>query len=355
MFPKRLFFVLLIAALVAVTVLAARVPLANGQGAQPTKVELTPYEGNPVLPRGAAGEWDSGVVFGGAVFVHEKLFHMFYTGDDVDLRSNSAPVPAIGYATSEDGLHWTKYEGNPVLEADPSLSPGGFLFAVPLVEGDTWVLYLTTGQTPGQWGGKVFRATAPAPTGPWTVDSQPILEPGAFADWDHSIYPSSLVRTESEYVLYYLGASSSSSITIGLGRATSSDGITWTKYDDPATTEALYAHSDPVYSRGKAGSWDGAGLSGGVVILGEHGWELFYDGTRTTAHWMIGYATSADGITWTPYGSNPILDMPEAYAYVPDSVVVVGDSYYLYHNVVMVLPDAIDLQEGVSIGTLTWE
>jgi len=251
MFAKRVLAVLVIAALAAAVMLAARVPLVSGQGVQPTKVELTPYEGNPVLPRGAAGEWDSGVVFGGAVIVHENLFHMFYTGDDVDLLSNPAAVPAIGYATSEDGLHWTKYESNPVLEADLSLSPGGFLFAVPLVEGDTWVLYLTTGQTPGQWGGKVLRATAPAPTGPWAVDSQPILEPGGFADWDHSIYPSSLVRTESEYVLYYLGASSSSSITIALGRATSPDGITWTKYDNPATTDALYAHSDPVFTRGK--------------------------------------------------------------------------------------------------------
>jgi Mannosylglycerate hydrolase MGH1-like glycoside hydrolase domain/Glycosyl hydrolase family 65, C-terminal domain len=42
-----------------------------------------------------------------------KLFQMWYSGGD------QYEPDAIGYATSPDGLHWTKHPGNPVLKPDP--------------------------------------------------------------------------------------------------------------------------------------------------------------------------------------------------------------------------------------------
>ncbi len=125
---KKWFLVLMIAALAVAVLWLARVPLASGQDAHPVKVEFTAYEGNPVILKGAAGEWDSDIVWEAAVLRYENVFHMFYIGN----------VMLVGYATSEDGLHWTEYADNPILEADPELSPGGFGKAIPLVEGDSW-------------------------------------------------------------------------------------------------------------------------------------------------------------------------------------------------------------------------
>ncbi|MDR1723074.1 MAG: hypothetical protein LBR84_03940 [Tannerella sp.] len=44
----------------------------------------------------------------------EGLFKMWYSGGE-QYEPN-----AIGYATSTDGLHWKKYEGNPIFSADPA-------------------------------------------------------------------------------------------------------------------------------------------------------------------------------------------------------------------------------------------
>jgi hypothetical protein len=335
---KEVIIVLLIAVLAAATVWAAGVPLARGQETQPVKVEFTAYEGNPIILKGAAGEWDSDIVWEAAVLRHEDFFHMFYIGNGT----------AVGYATSEDGLHWAEYADNPILGADPELSPGGFTKAIPFVEGDSWVLYLSDQIFGGQ---KVWRATAPAPTGPWTVDSQPVLEPDGAQDWDYILYPSSLVRTATEYVLYYAGRRDGSDAFEGIGRATSPDGITWTRYDDPATTEAAYAHSDPVFVRGETGNWDDMGVLNPVVVLGEHGWEMFYTGTHTGTQASAGYATSEDGITWMRFGVDLVSNPADVSGYGASSVVVVDDAYYCYH----VIETPSGIQIAVSTGAVTWE
>jgi len=69
---------------------------------------------NPVLDVGAPGEWDASFVFLPHVFFDDSLYHMWYTGG-IDYNSRS-----IGYATSDDGIIWTKdTENNPVMVRGP--------------------------------------------------------------------------------------------------------------------------------------------------------------------------------------------------------------------------------------------
>ncbi|MGD0175229.1 MAG: hypothetical protein ABSC50_00185 [Candidatus Bathyarchaeia archaeon] len=66
-----------------------------------------------------AYSWDGDFVFAPSVFYDPlaKGFKMFYSGCDVDCWFTHT-----GFATSTDGITWTKYAGNPVL----SPMPGGF-------------------------------------------------------------------------------------------------------------------------------------------------------------------------------------------------------------------------------------
>ena len=93
------------------------------------------------------------------------------------------------------------------------------------------------------------------------------------------------------------------------GFATSTDGIHWIKYDDPATTEAPYANSDPVLKLGVSPfAWDHDRTIIPVVRSTETGYEMWYTGLClgiTGEH--IGYATSDDGISWNKYADNPIF------------------------------------------------
>ncbi len=65
----------------------------------------------PVLRRGAAGAWDAGGLDFPSVIATDTGYALFYSGIEAGTTSGGA----IGMATSEDGIAWTKAEG-PVLE-----------------------------------------------------------------------------------------------------------------------------------------------------------------------------------------------------------------------------------------------
>lgn len=59
--------------------------------------------------------WDSYTTWTGSVVQHQGLWYLFYTGGSL---AEDARVQRIGFATSEDLIHWHKYEDNPVLVGD---------------------------------------------------------------------------------------------------------------------------------------------------------------------------------------------------------------------------------------------
>lgn len=67
------------------------------------------YSGNPVLSPGP-GAYDTVSVTSHTVMFDAPLYRMWYSG-----RYPVNYTHSIGYATSVDGLHWTKYVGNPVI------------------------------------------------------------------------------------------------------------------------------------------------------------------------------------------------------------------------------------------------
>ncbi len=71
----------------------------------------TKYSGNPIVTPGPES-WDSHSVRVPMVWKEDTTYHMVYTG-------YNGSAYQIGYATSSDGIDWTKYEGNPVFN-DPA-------------------------------------------------------------------------------------------------------------------------------------------------------------------------------------------------------------------------------------------
>ncbi len=76
-------------------------------------ITWTKYAGNPVITHGP-GVYDARYTRGPNVIYDNGSYKMWYFGTP-PLAAFSNYTSNIDYATSADGLHWTKYAGNPVL------------------------------------------------------------------------------------------------------------------------------------------------------------------------------------------------------------------------------------------------
>ncbi|MEM7111218.1 MAG: hypothetical protein AAF614_02210 [Chloroflexota bacterium] len=255
---------------------------------------FTIYGEQPAVPRGSDQFTDPG-----AVVFHDGQFHMFHNA----FTGWPASVDYL-YSVSDDGINWTLVQEEPVFNGD-DLDYVGFttLASSALVREDgTWMLYfyIWDERTWPAASGSIGVATATNPLGPWTASNAPILQPGASSEWDgDSLRAPSVVATEDGYVMYYAGYSGNSS---AIGRATSSDGLTWTKYDDSATSAAPFAASDPVFGGAPEG-WDRFNVSQPRVVMTAEGLVMLYVGatnaSRSPINNNFGLAVSADGMEWT--------------------------------------------------------
>ncbi len=209
--------------------------------------------------------------------------------------------------TSSDGASWEERGGGPVFTSDDVPFGGGtaFLTSAYVAADGTWVGYFYT------WGGRfgtnvIGRATAPDPAGPWLPDPEPVLVPGPRRAWDgSSVIEPSVVATDDGFLMYYAGIDATGIGAIGL--ATSADGITWAKHDDPATGDVRFADSDPVLTAG--GGWDGGSVGCPNVVANADGFLMTYDSSSPSGS-GIGAAFSRDGVRWTPAPTNPQVGGP---------------------------------------------
>lgn len=246
-------------------------------------------------------EWPARLLHPGDVVWHNGRFHFFFNGSD----GWPAEI-GIGYATSPDGRRWQPAATGPVFTGEGvAYTDFTILASSVLVEDDgTWVLYFhTINRDNSDLPGVIGRATAPAPTGPWTADPEPVFTPGPETAWDgKNVSHPSVIRTEEGYVMYYTGSDRDERhSTPMIGRAASRDGVTWTRYDDPATSGPLYAAGDPVFTLNPERELIVANGYHPDVVKTEEGWLIayhIYDPVRSRD--SIGFAASDDGVTWTP-------------------------------------------------------
>ena len=72
------------------------------------------YENNPVFTGTGGDAWDQHIRERGYIIKEDSIYHMWYSG----LRYTGDTVLHLGYATSPDGINWTRYAGNPLLKTD---------------------------------------------------------------------------------------------------------------------------------------------------------------------------------------------------------------------------------------------
>ena len=130
----------------------------------------------------------------------------------------------------------------------------------------------------------------------WKYRGDALVQKGSSGAWDDaSVSDPTVVFAAGQFYMYYTGNDGSDD-AIGLAR--SSDGKAFTKYGSSA-----------LISKGSSGSYDGDGCREPSVIYEDGVFKMWYTGINGGAE-SIALATSKDGLTWSKYGSNPVLSQP---------------------------------------------
>lgn len=264
---------------------------------------LTRYAGNPVVRNGPSTYDD--LKAGPRVMyrVGAGSYRLWYEA------VSSSGITAVAYATSTDGLIWTKQQVvmSPTLAWERSeVSPNGLLF-----EDGVFKLWYHGGGYPGPGGQRLGAARIGYATSPdgvtWTKHATPVLDIGGAGAFDEAQAAEPRVfHLASGYRMYYTGRNAAG--VNALGVATSPDGIAWTK-----------AAGNPIIDSARWGNfW------GGAFFLDGDTWHLWH-GVESGSSSSLHYMSSADGLAWIDGPSNPVLGRnpdPNAadYGLVGDSV-----------------------------------
>ena len=262
----------------------------------------------PILYRGEGDAWDSSRIIPGAVIQHGGLYHLFYTGMTITRQLDSG---GIGYAVSTNATDWYRVADTPLLTWSETVGEDLWLSvsSVLIDEDGIWTLYLSSSKRViSEEVPVIWRATASSPTGPWEFDQIPLLEKGSSGAWDRSgVGAPTVLKVADGYRMYYLGGHIDNRRSFrGIGMATSIDGFSWTKYNDPATDKE-FEESDAI-STLREGSMGFEEAYSFNIWQDEIGFGMLYFSGRT---YKWNYATSLDGITWVNYEENPILTIDD--------------------------------------------
>src|SRR5271167_331820 len=78
-----------------------------GKAFPPELVEFVPHGTKPVFTAGAKGDWDAKIRERGWILKEGDVYRMWYTG----YTGAKDGICMLGYATSPDGIHWTRHAG----------------------------------------------------------------------------------------------------------------------------------------------------------------------------------------------------------------------------------------------------
>ncbi|MCF8275609.1 MAG: T9SS type A sorting domain-containing protein [Flavobacteriales bacterium] len=315
--------------------------LLNDQNAAIAQTFWTKDATNPVLRRDtvlANLPHDIYAISDCWVLKEGATYKMWYTGGGLNYPTDTELRSRICYATSSDGVNWTKYAGNPVLDVsyNGAWDSLGVETVSVIIDEDA-----PAGQRYKMWyAGQYFNeyryeiGYAYSADGiSWTKHGNPVLQVGTANEWDNGFLEGpSVVKDGSTYQMWYCGydVTVNGSPTDGkasIGYATSTDGINWTKYAN-----------NPIMVTG-VGNWESVYVQDPHVIKDDLGYYMWYGGGSDDSHYdqQVGYATSFDGINWGKSPLNPVLtrgnpgDWDQLVASFP-SVINDGGGYKMWYT-----------------------
>ena len=262
-------------------------------------VEFIPYEHNPLFSGTKEETWDKLIRERGFILFEDGLYRMWYTG----YNESIIETKYLGYATSPDGISWTRYEKNPVF--NQKWTEDMFVLRVEnkyymYAEGLNDVAHLLISDDGISWKEqgdlKILTTKGDTIPGPYGT-------------------PSILIENGKWHLFYERNDE-------GIWLAVSDDHMTWTNVQD-----------EPVLKKGP-GNYDSGAVASNQVIKFKGRYYMYYHGTsdagwsdpEATSIWTSNVAMSTDLVNWTKYPGNPVVEGDHS----SPIMVYDGNNYRLY-------------------------
>lgn len=282
----------------AALVLVAAVMVATGASPGSCQEWVVQPSGPVIAPGGSA--WDVRAVGQPCARLEKDAFRMWYTGAGSDWQKR------ILLAESHDGVTWTRRQA-PALDVGAPGSWDAWAVDTPEVVRTPvgWHLYYF-GQRDSSVieGSAIGLATSSDGVTFTRLGGAPVLSPGPPGSWDERWVESPAVDRDpvsGRWVMLYSGINAA--WQVGLGVATSVDGVTWQK--DP---------SNPVLAPSVGPAWDDYWVAVATIVRWRSLRWAFYSGVSaddladgSVDDPRIGFAWSGDGSRWQKGSGGPQL------------------------------------------------
>ena len=228
---------------------------------------------NPVFTGTGSDTWDKEIRERGFILRDDSLYRMWYTGFRDETRMK------LGYATSVDGIHWVRYPGNPIYDAewteDMMVIKVDTTF-IMFAEGENDVAHRLTSTDGIEWtehGSLDIRY----------VDGRPLSE-GPYGT------PTAWYENGTWYLFYERN-------DLGIWLATSDDLNVWTNVSD-----------EPVIAMGPE-PYDQYAVAVNQIVKHNGLYYAYYHASafEDWHEWTSCVAMSTDLVHWTKYTGNPIM------------------------------------------------
>ena len=202
-----------------------------------TSADGITWDGPPHIilgPRPETG-WENDINRPSVLF-HDGLYHLWYTGQN-------ATHSAIGYATSPDGLTWTRRSDTPVLKPEAAWEKSAVM--CPHVIWDDAQKHFKMWYSAGGHYEPDALGYATSPDGfAWEKHPAPVLLPDPSNPWEqHKVAGAQVIPHNGGYLMFYIGFENEDHAQIGMAR--SRDGFAWERCAE-----------NPIIPSGPTDAWD---------------------------------------------------------------------------------------------------
>jgi len=189
-----------------------------GMAESPDRIQWTRYGHNPLIINGS-NSYDARYIFAPCVIRDEEGYKIWYTGSDADY------IWTINLATSQDGVLWEKHPQNPVLKPGPEWYDTERVGDPWVVYNDgQYEMWYTCQSRPEITYGIGYAASEDGIH--WVKHPDPVLLAADSGPDSGTVRDACVIRVESGYEMWYRGIEGRNWT---ICHATSSNGVDWSR------------------------------------------------------------------------------------------------------------------------------